>query len=98
MTDGVNVTMSRDDLEAIARERGIADPDAFGNKAELIAAIEAASGDVPNPGTTQVGTVQTGDTVVTVAETPFQPVRADGRPFYLVDGIEVDPNGKPIKA
>ncbi len=51
---------------------------------------------VANPGTTEVGVVATGETAETLAPDPV-PVESTAPVVYIVNGIEVDPNGVPVK-
>jgi hypothetical protein len=91
MAEGKNVSrMNREELNAYATELGVEDAaneDKFKTNASLIEAIKAAEAERDKPAVQPTARpVQTAS-----AESGYKGIT------YIVNGVRVDPNGKPVQ-
>ena len=82
----VNESMTRDELDQIARDAGL-NPDDYGNKAELVTAINVADGGDTDDQSPAVQTVPDEDANQTV----------EGGRYRDERGNLVNANGEPLK-
>lgn len=83
-------SMNREQLNAEATRLGIADADQLETNADVITAIEGS--DVYKTEQEAAAKVKADADAANASEEPAAP-----KTTYIVNGVEVDPNGKPVK-